>query len=184
MISGFLRALCNVIALVCSATIASAQSPPQPRVTIGYVEIASDPRYEPITAYGRLVLKSRDRPFAGAKVGLDEAQALTRVLKIDFALERISVKSPAEVAGAVVSARDTSGIHVFIVDAPAEAFKPLADAVKGRDILVFNTTAADDALRRNLCAAELVHTLPSLAMSMDALTQYLVVAQVEQYSGL
>jgi ABC transporter substrate binding protein (PQQ-dependent alcohol dehydrogenase system) len=29
-------------------------------------------------------------------------------------------------------------------------------------------------LRRNLCAAELVHTAPSLAMSMDALAQYLV----------
>ena len=46
-----------------------AQSPPQPRVTIGYVEVAGDPRYEPITAYGRVVLKSRERPFAGAQVG-------------------------------------------------------------------------------------------------------------------
>jgi ABC transporter substrate binding protein (PQQ-dependent alcohol dehydrogenase system) len=162
-----------------SVGAALAQSPPptapaQPRVTIGYVEIAGDARYEPITGFGRLVLRSREHPFAGAQVALDEAQALTRVLKTDFALERISVTSPAEVAGAVLQARDANGIHVFIVDAPAEAFKPLADAVKGRDILVFNATAADDALRRNLCAAELVHTLPSLAMSMDALTQYLV----------
>jgi len=107
-------------------------------------------------------------------VGLDEAQALTRVLKTDFALERISVKSPAEVASAVMQAHESGGIRFFIVDAPAEAFKPLADAVKGRDILVFNATAADDTLRRNLCAAEFVHTLPSLAMRMDALTQYLV----------
>ena len=156
---------------------ASAQTPqqsPQPRVTIGYVEIAGDPRYEPITAYGRMVLKSRERPFAGAQVGIDDAQALTRVLKIDFALERISVTSPAEVAPAVVQARESRGIHFFIVDAPAEAFKPLADAVRGRDVLIFNATAADDTLRRNLCAAEFVHTLPSLAMGMDALTQYLV----------
>ena len=65
------------------------------RVTIGYVEVARDTRYEPITGYGRLVLKSRERPFAGAQVGLDEAQALTRVLKTDFALERITVASPA-----------------------------------------------------------------------------------------
>jgi ABC transporter substrate binding protein (PQQ-dependent alcohol dehydrogenase system) len=167
-----------VVSFLCIATSAAAQtpqqSPPQPRVTIGYVEIVGDARYEPITGFGRLVLRSRERPFAGAQVALDEAQALTRVLKTDFALERISVTSPAEVAGAVLQARDANGIHVFIVDAPAEAFKPLADAVKGRDILVFNATAADDALRRNLCAAELVHTLPSLAMSMDALTQYLV----------
>jgi ABC transporter substrate binding protein (PQQ-dependent alcohol dehydrogenase system) len=174
MTSRWLGALCSIIALVCGATVACAQSPPQPRVTIGYVEVVGDPRYEPIMAYGRTVLKTRERPFTGAQVGLDEAQALTRVLKTDFALERISVKSPAEVAGAVMQARESGGIRFFIVDAPAEAFKPLADAVKGRDILVFNATAADDTLRRNLCAAEFVHTLPSLAMRMDALTQYLV----------
>jgi ABC transporter substrate binding protein (PQQ-dependent alcohol dehydrogenase system) len=142
-------------------------------MTIGYVEVAGDARYEPVTGFGRLVLKQRERPFTGAQVGLDEAQALTRVLKTDFALERISVSSPAEVAGAVSQARDARGINFFIVDAPAEAFKPLAAAVKGRDILVFNPTAADDALRRDLCAAEIIHTLPSLAMGMDALVQYL-----------
>jgi ABC transporter substrate binding protein (PQQ-dependent alcohol dehydrogenase system) len=152
----------------------SPSSPPQARVTIGYVEIAGDPRYQPITGFGRLVLKRREHPFAGAQVGLDEAQALTRVLNIEFTLDRISVASPAEVAGAVVQARDARGVHFFIVDAPAEAFAPLADAVRGRDILVFNATAADDALRRNLCAAEVVHTLPSLAMAMDGLLQYLV----------
>jgi ABC transporter substrate binding protein (PQQ-dependent alcohol dehydrogenase system) len=173
MTSGFLRCLCNVVALVGGATIAWAQSPPQPRMTIGYVEVAGDARYEPVTGFGRLVLKQRERPFTGAQVGLDEAQALTRVLKTDFALERISVSSPAEVAGAVSQARDARGINFFIVDAPAEAFKPLAAAVKGRDILVFNPTAADDALRRDLCAAEIIHTLPSLAMGMDALVQYL-----------
>jgi ABC transporter substrate binding protein (PQQ-dependent alcohol dehydrogenase system) len=165
-------------AFVLSAWAQAAPPPlpaaPQERVTIGYVEVMGDVRYEPITGYGRLVLKSRERPFAGAQIGIEDAQALVRILKIDFALERITVKSPAEVAGAVTQARDAGGIHFFIVDAPAEAFKPLADAVRGRDILIFNATAADDTLRRNLCAAEFVHTLPSLAMSMDALVQYLV----------
>ncbi len=69
-------------------------------------------------------------------------------------------------------------IHFFIVDAPAEAFKPLAAAVRGRDVLLFNATAPEDSLRREVCAREIVHTLPSLAMSMDGLVQYLVVAQV------
>src|SRR5215471_4602725 len=124
-----MRAVLAAVGLVCLATAAAAQ---QSRVTIGYVEVAGDARYEPITAYGRLVLKSRERPFAGAQVGLDEAQALSRVLKTDFALERISVPSPADVAGAVLRARDERGINFFIVDAPAPAFKPLADAVKGR----------------------------------------------------
>ena len=152
----------------------------QPRVTIGYVEIAGDPRYEPVTGYGRVVLKSRERPFVGAQVGIDDAQSVSRALKIDFALERISVTSAAEAAAAVPRARDSRGIHFFIADVPAEAFEPLADAIRGRDILIFNATAADDTLRRNLCAAEIVHTLPSLAMSMDGLVAIPRVAQMDQ----
>jgi ABC transporter substrate binding protein (PQQ-dependent alcohol dehydrogenase system) len=155
-------------------TTAAATDPAQPRVTIGYVEIAGDPRYEPITGYGRVVLKSRERPFVGAQLGIDDAQAVSRALKIGFVLERISVSSAAEVAPAVAGARAARGIRFFIADAPVEAFRPLVDTIRGRDILVFNATASDDALRRNLCAAEVVHTLPSLAMSMDGLVQYLV----------
>src|SRR6267154_2403435 len=135
-----------VAALVASsARIVPAQTPPapQPRVTIGYVDIAGDPRHEPIKAYERIVLKPRESPFAGAQVGIDEAQALSRVLKIDFALERITVKSAQEVTSAVTQAVER-GIHFFIVDAPAEAFRPLATAVRGREVLLFNATAPDD----------------------------------------
>ena len=45
-----------------------------------------------------LILKTRDHPFAGAQVGVDEAAALVRVLNTEFTLERITVKSAAEVA--------------------------------------------------------------------------------------
>jgi ABC transporter substrate binding protein (PQQ-dependent alcohol dehydrogenase system) len=149
-------------------------APPQPRVTVAVVDIEGDPRHEPIRAYERIVLKLREHPFAAAQVGIDEAQVLSRVLKIDFALERIRVKSAADVALAVAEARASRDIHFFIIDAPAEAFKPLAAAVAGRDVLLFNATAPQDWLRRELCAHEIVHTAPSLAMRMDALAQYLV----------
>src|SRR5580692_9227680 len=100
------------------------QPPPQPqRLTIGFVDIDGDPRYEPIQGADRLILKSPEHPFPGAQVGIDEAQPLTRILKTDFALERITVKSPAEVAPAVQDAMANRGIHFFLVDAPAEAFK-------------------------------------------------------------
>ncbi len=154
----------------------SPASPPQsqPHITIGFVEIEGDRRYEPIRGYERLVLKTREHPFAGAQVGIEEAKALTRVLKIDFALERITVKSADALAPAVLQAREARGIQFFIVDAPAEALKPLAAAVHGRDLLLFNATAPEDSLRREVCAREIVHTFPSLAMSMDTLAQYLV----------
>jgi ABC transporter substrate binding protein (PQQ-dependent alcohol dehydrogenase system) len=84
------------------------------------------------------------------------------------------VSSADALVPAITQARETKGIRFFIVDAPAEAFRPLAQAVKGRDVLLFNATAPDDWLRRELCAREVVHTLPSLAMTTDALVQHLV----------
>ena len=125
---------------------------PQQKLTIGFVEIDGDPRYEPIRGFERLILKTHEHPFAGAQVGIDEAAALARVLKTDFVLERITVKSAEEVAPAVQQALEARGIHFFLIDAPAEAFKPLAAAVRGRDALLFNVSAPDDSLRRDLCA--------------------------------
>jgi ABC transporter substrate binding protein (PQQ-dependent alcohol dehydrogenase system) len=154
--------------------LAQDTSSPQPRVTIGFVDIKGDPRHEPIRAYERLILKTREHPFVGATVAIDEAHALTRALKIDFALERMSVASADAVAPAVLQAREGRGVQFFVVDAPADAFHPLAQAVKGRDVLLFNATAPDDWLRRELCAREVVHTLPSLAMTTDGLVQHLV----------
>ena len=99
---------------------------------------------------------------------------LVRVLNTGFTLDRITVNSAAEVAPAVLQAAQDKKIAYFLIDAPAEAFAPLAAAVKGRDVLLFNVSAPDDSLRRGLCAREFVHVIPSLAMSMDAVMQYLV----------
>ena len=164
-----------LLALSLFASPASAQQPP-PRqtLTIGYVEIAEDARYAPIRGADRIVLKTRAHPYAGAEVSIDDAAALRRVLPVDFALARISVKSAVEVAPAVLQAIEKRDIHFFLIDAPAPAFAPLAAAVRGRDALMFNISAPEDSLRRDVCAAEIVHTFPSLAMSMDALVQVLV----------
>jgi ABC transporter substrate binding protein (PQQ-dependent alcohol dehydrogenase system) len=165
-----------VLLALASPALAQTPQPAAPRqhAAIGYVEIAGDPRYEPVRAYERLILKTRDHPFAGAQIGIDEAAALVRVLNTEFALERITVKSPEEVAAAVSHAAEERGIRYFLVDAPAAAFKPLAAAARGRDVLLFNVSAADDGLRRDLCAREFVHVIPSLAMRTDAVVQYLI----------
>jgi ABC transporter substrate binding protein (PQQ-dependent alcohol dehydrogenase system) len=149
-----------------------AQSAPQ-QVKIGFVDIDGDPRYEPIRASDRIILRTPDHPFAGAAVGVDEAAPLTRLLNTTFTLDRIAVKSPADVAPAVLDALK-DGTHFFLIDAPAEAYKPLAAAVAGRDVLLFNVSTVDDSLRRDVCAAEFVHVYPARAQLMDGLMQYLV----------
>ncbi len=182
-----MHAICGAVLFVTAATSALAQPAPPPaqqpqqKLTIGFVEIDGDPRYEPIKGFERLILKAPEHPFAGAQVGIDEALALTRVLKTDFVLERITVKSTDEVAPAVQQALEGRNIHFFLVDVPAEAFKPLAAAVRGRDALLFNVSTPDDSLRRELCAPEFVHTMPSRAMLMDGLVQYLVSRKWRDY---
>src|SRR5690349_18335553 len=152
----------TLLASLFASPLAYAQDAPRRTLTIGYVEIAGDPRYEPIRGTDKIILKAREHPYAGAEVSIDDAAPLRRVLPVDFALARISVKSAAEVAPAVLRALD-GGTHFFLVDAPAPAFAPLAAAVRGRDALLFNISAPEDSLRREVCAAELVHTFPSLA---------------------
>jgi len=93
-----LIALLGLAAPAFAQTVPPSAAPPRQHISIGYVEIEGDPRYEPVRAYERLILKTRDHPFAGAQIGIDEAAPLVRVLNTDFALERITVKSPAEVA--------------------------------------------------------------------------------------
>src|SRR5690242_18429211 len=170
------------LALAIAALIALASVPPalaqttpdkQPEqhVKIAFVSIDNDPRYEPLRAYERIVLKTREHPLTGAEVGIDEANALKRVLNADFTLDRIVAKSPADVAPAVLAALE-AGTHFFLIDAPTEAFKPLAAAVRGRDALLFNVSEPDDSLRREVCAAEFVHVYPSRAQLMDGLVQY------------
>ncbi len=155
--------------------VAAEQGPAQPRQTIkiAFVDIDGDPRYQPIRAYERIILKTPAHPLTGAEIGIDDAAIFSRVLPIDFVLDRITVKSSADVAPAVGAAL-AAGTHFFLIDAPTEAFKPLAAAVRGRDALLFNVSEPDDALRRELCAAEFVHVYPSRAQLMDGLVQFMV----------
>ena len=119
-----------------------AQAPPsQPRITMGFVEIEGDPRHEPIRAYERLILKTREHPFVGAQVGIDEARRADSRAEDGFRARAHHGEVRRCVASVVVAARETRGIQFFIVDAPAGAFKPLAAAVRGRDVLLFNATA-------------------------------------------
>ena len=180
--------LAFLLAVLLSATIpARAQTATQapagnqlPRVPIVYVELAEDQRYEPVRAYGRVVLEARDHPFAGAQAGLEDARALSRSSGAEHQLSRVTARSAQEMSAAVLKAVD-EGVNFFLVDAPADVLRVVATAVKGRDVLLFNVSAPEDSLRRDLCAREVVHTMPSRAQLMDGLTQFLVSRKWRDY---
>jgi ABC transporter substrate binding protein (PQQ-dependent alcohol dehydrogenase system) len=166
-----------VIAASLAGAAAEESMPPTVPVgqhmKIGFVQVENDPRYQPIRAYERILLKSPEHPFAGAEVGIDDAAPFVRILGIDFTLDRIVAKSAADVASAVANAA-AAGTHFFLIDAPPDSYRPLAAAVHGRDVLLFNVSTPDDTLRRDLCAAEFVHVYPSRAQFTDGLLQYIV----------
>jgi ABC transporter substrate binding protein (PQQ-dependent alcohol dehydrogenase system) len=162
-------------ALMAGGAQGIAQDTPAPRPTVktAFVDVADDPRYALIRAYERIVLKAPAHPLTGAELGIDEAAALTRVLNADFTLSRMTAASAADVAPAIAVAL-AAGTRFFLLDAPAEAYASIAAAVRGRDALIFNVSEPADALRRDLCAAELVHVYPSRAQLMDGLAQFMV----------
>ena len=153
--------------------VAADDVQPRQQIRIAFVDIDGDPRYQPIRGYERIVLKTRAHPFTGAEIGIDDAAIFSRMLPIDFVLDRITVKSSADIAPAV-SAALASGTHFFLIDAPTEAFRPVAEAVRGQSALLFNVSEPDDALRRDVCSPEFVHVYPSRAQLMDGLAQFAV----------
>jgi ABC transporter substrate binding protein (PQQ-dependent alcohol dehydrogenase system) len=64
-------------------------------------------------------------------------------------------------------------VKLFLIDAPGEIVDALAQGTRGRDLLLFNLTALDDALRQEKCQPHLFHVAPNHAMLTDALGQFL-----------
>lgn len=170
---GFWLGCLALVALMLLRSAPAVAQDASAKIIIGYLEIEDDERYEPIRTTERIILRAPHRPFVGAEVGIDDAAALERVTRTKFALERIT-SSPGKVAEDIAKARSERGVALFLLDLPPMELRAAAAALKGTGSLSFNVSAAEDELRREICAAEIVHALPSHAMQADALVQLLV----------
>jgi ABC transporter substrate binding protein (PQQ-dependent alcohol dehydrogenase system) len=142
-------------------------------VAIGYLSLERDARYdERRLAYHNLA-QPRGAPLAGAEVAIRESRFVGQALGVSFALELASgADAPALLAQ--LERQFEQGVRFFLIDAPGPVVAELAQATRGRALLMFNVSAADDALRQGQCQAHLLHTVPHHAMLADALAQYLV----------
>jgi ABC transporter substrate binding protein (PQQ-dependent alcohol dehydrogenase system) len=114
-----------------------------------------------------------DEGFAGARLALRDNETTGRLTKQAYKLleERLA---PGDDPMAAFEKLAAGGIRILVLDLPAEPLLRIADAAKGRDILLLNAGAGDDRLRGADCRDNLLHTAPSRAMLTDALAQYLV----------
>ncbi|MCK6408772.1 amino acid ABC transporter substrate-binding protein [Thauera sp.] len=142
-------------------------------IRFGYLELNDDPRYDERKAFFRTLSRPLGAPFAGAEVALREARFVGQALGVSFDIARVRGAG----APALLAELDTlhaEGVRHFLIDAPGKVVAELAAATRGRELLLFNVSAPDDALRQAQCQAHLYHTTPNHGMQTDALAQFLV----------
>ena len=160
------------LALVLAAA-APAGAAAAHELVIGYLALKKDPRYARKRAYARYLTQALGSPYVAARVAIEESRFVGAVVGVEFKLERRRAKSPAKLADAALGLAD-AGVHYLLIDAPAPVVDDVARATRDRDLLLVNVSARDDALRQEQCQSHLLHVIPSHAMLMDGLVQYLV----------
>lgn len=155
--------------LVCAPTLAAPAREPL-TVAIGYLGYRPDPG--PLLS--NVIPEPEDAGLQGAHLAIADSDTTGRFLQHDYQLTARDAQSPEQLAAAAKALHE-AGLRLFVVNAPAQSLRQLADAMP--DSLLFNAGSADDALRTSLCLPNVLHTLPSRAMLADALAQFLAVRQ-------
>lgn len=114
-----------------------------------------------------------DEGIAGAKLAITDNNNTGRFLNQEFRLDVIENAKADELVAEAVK-RVGQGQHFLVLAVQPQTVLKLADALKGKDAMLFNAGAPDENLREEDCRANVLHTGPSRSMLADALAQYLV----------
>lgn len=109
---------------------------------------------------------------AGAKLAISDNNTTGKFVGQEFVLETVSSQTGEGLVAEVIKRVDT-GTSFVVADADPKTLLAMADALKGKDAIIFNTGAPDDALREENCRVNIKHTIPTRSMFADALGQYL-----------
>jgi ABC transporter substrate binding protein (PQQ-dependent alcohol dehydrogenase system) len=162
-------------ALVCGAAacVALPVGAQQRVFPLGFLSQADDERYGQQVLQKGIPDAPGGRSAAAAQVALeDSAFALQGAGWSSSRL--VPVESP-DASGLPNALQQLlqQGIRHVVLELPAAGVAAVAAAARGREVILFNAAAPDDALRGAQCAANLLHTLPSHAMQADAIAQLL-----------
>ncbi len=120
-----------------------------------------------------LDLPAADDVLAGALMGATDNNTTGKFTGQSF--ETIDAKlDESEDAAAAVERLAEQGARLVIADLSAPRLLAAADRAKALGALIFNVSAPDEAVREELCRADVIHVAPSRAMLADGLAQYLV----------
>lgn len=109
----------------------------------------------------------------GARLAQEDNQTSGKFLKQNYSLAEITI-APEENFIEAMKAKLAETGGLILLSAPKEDILALADMPEAQDVLIFNVSSPDVSLRSGECRANLLHSIPSLAMRSDALAQFLM----------
>ncbi|MBU2953391.1 ABC transporter substrate-binding protein [Marinobacter sp. F3R08] len=136
-------------------------------VRIGYLQWIPD--QGPVLS--NVIPEPEDAGLRGAELAIGDNSTTGKFLGQSYSLQS-EVAESEEAAIAAFDAMRSSGIELFVVNAPSGTLAAITENA-GESTLIFNAGAKDDALRTGQCHVNLLHTLPSYSMLTDALGQWL-----------
>lgn len=154
------------VAIVVALSAARAADPGE--VKIGYVR-----RSMPIVTISLPEQPAEDAGVAGARMGIDDDNTTGKFLKQKYSLQEVTLKQGDDAVAAVGKLAD-AGVKLVLVDLGPDDILKVADAGKGKGVLLFNVSATDDRLREEDCRADVIHVAPTRSMLADGLAQYLI----------
>ena len=140
---------------------------------IGLLSLADDERYSSQMLEKGYPDAPAGRSAAAAQVALEDT-AFT-LQSAGWSKGRLVAAQAPDLAGlpAALAGLLKQGVRHVVLELPAAGVVQVTAAARGKDVLLINAAAPEDALRAAQCAPYLMHTLPSHAMQADALAQML-----------
>jgi len=136
-------------------------------IKVGVLKVERD-RPLPIS---RLDLPPEGLGFQGAQLATKENLTTGRFTGQDYQLEEVTA-APDDAADAL-DALVEKGAKFVVTLAGGADLAALSEHAAGRDILLLNAQAEDDAFRTTSCLANVLHVAPSRALRADGLSQFL-----------
>lgn len=134
------------------------------------------PRLLPVS---RFDLRPDDLGFAGAALADDDNNSTGNFLGHEY--ETLTRAVDPDEADTALEELLSDGIRLIVVQAEAVDVLRLADRAAEEGAVVFNATAPDTEIRDAECRANLLHVAPSNQMMADAVAQFAVWKQWEDW---
>ncbi len=109
----------------------------------------------------------------GAEIAIDDNNTTGQFTGQQYQLEKIIVPISADVVE-LFTLQLSAGTNFIITNLATEQLTKLSELDSSKEMLFFDATSTDDALRNESCHDNILHLLPSRAMRADALAQFMM----------